>query len=78
MAKIELPIEGMTCEHCVRSVTDALVHVPGVKTATVSLSDRKAVVESADGTPSRQQLAAAVAKAGYRVPAESHCAGHSH
>ena len=71
MATIELPIEGMTCEHCVRSVTDALTHVPGVKSATVSLSDRKAVVESSDGTPNREQLAAAVAKAGYHVPAET-------
>ncbi len=69
MATIELPIEGMTCEHCVRSVTDALTHVPGVKSATVSLSDRKAVIESSDGTPTRGQLAAAVAKAGYHVPA---------
>ncbi len=68
MARIELPIEGMTCDRCVRTVTDALAKVPGVRSAKVSLGDRKAVVESNDSLPSRDVLAAAVARAGYRVP----------
>ena len=46
MARIELPIEGMTCDHCVRTVTDALAKVPGVRSAKVSLNERKAVIES--------------------------------
>ena len=31
MARIELPIEGMTCDDCVRKVTDALKKVAGVR-----------------------------------------------
>src|SRR4051812_34025789 len=68
MTRTELPIEGMTCDHCVRAVTAALTKVPGVRSAKVSLSDGKAVIESTDGTPARQELAAAVEKAGYHVP----------
>ncbi len=45
MAKtIELDITGMTCDHCVRSVTNALKDVPGVTDAVVSLEQNSAVV----------------------------------
>ncbi len=67
MARVELPIEGMTCSHCVRTVVDALQKVPGVRSATVSLADMKAVVDVENGQVSRGDLASAVAGAGYRV-----------
>ncbi len=45
MAKtIELNVTGMTCDHCVRSVTNALKDVPGVDDAVVSLEEKKATV----------------------------------
>jgi Cu+-exporting ATPase len=68
MAQIELPIEGMTCEHCVRSVQGALEAVPGVRSANVSLADRKAIVDADGVAPERGILSEAVARAGYRVP----------
>jgi Cu+-exporting ATPase len=68
MARVELPIEGMTCNHCVRSVTESLQNVPGVQSVTVSLADKRAVVELADGQVSRSDLVEAVVAAGYRVP----------
>jgi Cu+-exporting ATPase len=58
----------MTCQHCVESVRQALVRVPGVRTADVSLADNRAVIDTADGLATRDRLAAAVAEAGYRVP----------
>lgn len=68
MKTIELPIEGMTCQHCVRSVTQALEDTPGVKSADVSLARRRATVSLADAAVTREALAAAVIQAGYRVP----------
>ncbi len=68
MGQIEIPVEGMTCEHCVRTVRGALQSVPGVRSAKVSLADRKAVVDSDDGPVSIKLLADAVTRAGYRVP----------
>ncbi|HEY5039101.1 MAG TPA: cation transporter [bacterium] len=44
MSKTILKIEGMTCDHCVRSVQTALASVPGVEKAEVSLSQKQAVV----------------------------------
>jgi copper chaperone len=42
---IQLKIEGMTCDHCVRSVTNAVKDVPGVADAKVSLETNSAVIE---------------------------------
>lgn len=67
MGRVELPIEGMTCSHCVRTVVDALQQVPGVRSASVSLADKRAVVDVEDGQLTRGDLASAVAGAGYRV-----------
>ncbi len=86
MTRVELPVEGMTCNNCVRHVTEALEAVPGVEHAEVSLEEKRATVDVNDGVASRDQLAAAVQKAGYRVPepvqigmpAAQHATGHQH
>ena len=68
MTRIELPVEGMTCNNCVRHGTAALEAVPGVVHADVNLEQKRATVDVNDGAATRQQLTAAVQKAGYRVP----------
>jgi copper chaperone len=60
-----LRISGMTCNHCVRSVGQALREVPGVTSAHVDLPDR-ASVEHGPGV-SEDALVAAVRAAGYDV-----------
>lgn len=44
MAK-SIEVKGMSCGHCVASVTDALTKVPGVKDLKVSLEDGRATYE---------------------------------
>ncbi|MDR0663443.1 MAG: cation transporter [Spirochaetaceae bacterium] len=66
--KTTLSIEGMTCEHCVKHVTEALQGVPGVKKAKVNLKVGKADIDHADGV-NVDALKAAVLEAGYKVPA---------
>jgi copper chaperone len=61
---IELEIDGMTCEHCVRSVTEALRQVPGVEKVQVSLKPGRAIVE---GKPETAALKSAVREEGYSV-----------
>jgi copper chaperone len=62
---IELKIEGMSCDHCVRAVTKALTEVPGVtRVVEVSLDRGEAIV---DGEAAFEQLAAAVREEGYQV-----------
>ncbi len=62
----DLAIGGMTCASCVRRVEKALGKVPGVHTVSVNLATEKATIH-ADASVSREQLVAAVTKAGYEA-----------
>jgi len=65
---IEVAVLGMDCAECARHVQQALVAVPGVRSAEVLLAAEKAVLRL---DPARVDLPAirrAVAGAGYRVP----------
>lgn len=62
---LELHVEGMTCMHCQKHVTDALEGVKGVKKAEVSLENKKAVVTVQAGKADRDALVKAVEAAGY-------------
>ena len=66
MRELELKIEGMSCEHCVRTVTNALSSVAGVSRVEVSLETGKAVVELEGDVP-LEELKKAVEEWGYRV-----------
>ena len=59
-----ISIEGMSCGHCVNSVTEALKAVAGVTSVNVDLAGKKAVVE---GTADDAALKAAVEDMGYDV-----------
>lgn len=48
--KITLKVEGMSCGHCVRAVTNALSEVTGVQSVEVSLEKGQAVIQADDGT----------------------------
>lgn len=58
-------VEGMSCMHCVKHVTNALLEVEGVNDAKVSLNEKTALV-NAEGVEFAT-LKAAVAEAGYTL-----------
>ncbi|MDR0400749.1 MAG: cation transporter [Treponema sp.] len=66
--KTTLKIEGMSCEHCVMHVKEALEGVGGVKSAKVSLKTNSADVNH-DENATRAMMEEAVAEAGYKVVA---------
>ncbi|GLV47862.1 heavy metal-binding protein [Thermus sp. LT1-2-5] len=61
---LKLKVEGMTCNHCVMAVKKALMKVPGVEKAEVSLEKGEALVE---GTAEVEALVRAVEEEGYRA-----------
>jgi copper chaperone CopZ len=65
MATLKLKISGMSCTHCVHSVTQALEQVEGVKSAQVDLPGGRAIVEYEDGKTETRQLVGAVMDEGY-------------
>lgn len=62
--KKTIKIEGMTCGHCEGRVKKELEAIRGVKSADVSATDKKAVVELAHEVDV-EKLKAAVEEAGY-------------
>jgi copper ion binding protein len=64
--KTTLKIEGMSCDHCVKHVKEALETIDGVKSAKVSLKDKSAEVDHGDGVKP-DVLKAAVSEAGYET-----------
>lgn len=59
---IELKIEGMSCNNCVRHVTEALKNLQGVEKVEVSLQAGRAIVT---GTAPVEKLIEAVQEEGY-------------
>lgn len=59
-------VQGMTCQHCVRAVEDAVQTLDAQATVTVDLSTGHVAVQSQQP---REALAAAMSDAGYRVQA---------
>ncbi len=66
MRTVELKIEGMTCEHCARSVTKALNGVDGVERAEVDYVGGRGTIRLRGGTGVTAALKA-VEGAGYRA-----------
>jgi copper ion binding protein len=64
--KTTLKVEGMSCEHCVKHVTEALKGVAGVKSAKVNLKAKNAEVDHGDEV-TLAALKDAVVEAGYEV-----------
>jgi copper chaperone len=65
MATATLQVSGMTCQHCVKTVQQALEAVDGVEQAKVDLQAGRAVVEYDDGRTDAAMLAEAVNEEGY-------------
>ena len=60
-----LKVDGMTCEHCVRAVKNALEGLPGVHAARVDLQGKRAEVDYEEDKVQTRSMVAAVAEEGY-------------
>ncbi len=66
-AKVELPITGMTCANCARTIERALRKLDGVLEVNVNLASERASVEYIPSLVSLEALKSAVEDAGYGV-----------
>jgi copper chaperone len=68
METVELKVEGMDCQGCVKSVTRMLSGVPGVEKVEVSLEAGKATVSYDPAKSGPADFKRAVERAGYTAP----------
>ena len=65
MEKKTLKVEGMSCEHCVKAVTEALDDLSGVKQVKVDLKGASASFEFDPAKIGLKEIEAAIVDAGY-------------
>jgi copper chaperone CopZ len=66
---VTMPVHGMTCGGCVRTVEKKLSGTPGVAKVTVDLAGASATVEYDPSAVRPEALANAVRQLGFEVPA---------
>ncbi len=67
MAKTLFKIEGMSCEHCVRAVKNAVEDLEGAVFATVELESKTAEVEYDENVLNKAEIIQAIKEEGYEV-----------
>lgn len=67
--KTTFELEGMSCEHCVKAVRNAVEALDGVKVESVTLTPEEAVVRTCGNQQLLEQVKKAIEEAGYTVKA---------
>jgi len=67
MDNITLNVSGMSCEHCVKAVNNALSAISGVKNIAVSLKDGKVSFSHDPAQAPLDAIKAAITEEGYEV-----------
>ena len=66
MSTTEIKVLGMTCDHCVNSVTEELTAITSVTGVDIVLESGKVTIQS-DSELSHEDVVAAIEEAGYEV-----------
>ena len=69
MVKIVLHIEGMSCGHCVKAVTDAVAALPGITGVAVDLDSKTAAIDHDPALCPVDKIKSAIEEEGYEVVA---------
>jgi copper chaperone len=67
MEKTILKIEGMSCKHCVSSITKAIEALPGIAKVAVNLAAKNVAVEYDSSQISLDKIKAKIEEQGYDV-----------
>ncbi|MGL5271553.1 MAG: copper chaperone CopZ [Selenomonadaceae bacterium] len=67
MEKTVLKVEGMSCDHCVKSITQGVGALPGVASVAVDLTAKIVTVDFNPTTVSIDKIKAAIDDQGYEV-----------
>lgn len=62
---VELAVEGMSCQHCVKAVKGSVAALPGVASVDVSLERKRVTVGYDPAKVGLPEMKAAIEEAGY-------------
>ena len=69
MRQETVKVEGMTCQHCVQIITDALKNITGLNTVNVDLVKKEVSVEFNENKTTLQKISDKIIEVGFELPA---------
>lgn len=67
MNNYTLQVEGMSCSHCEKAVSEAVSELKGIANPVVSLEEKKVTFQMDDGIMNLDTVKKAIFEAGYDV-----------
>ena len=68
MKQKSVKVEGMTCQHCVQTITEALKKIPGLDSVAVDLDKKEVDVKFDENETSLQEITGKIVEAGFELP----------
>ena len=62
-----LKIDGMTCQHCVNTVTETVTMIIGVERVEVNLEEKNAIIEYEESQVQLEKISKQIIEAGFEV-----------
>jgi len=67
MAQESLIVEGMTCQHCVQTITDALGKIAGTHKVAVDLDKKEVQVDYNEDETNLQEISDKIVEVGFEL-----------
>ena len=67
MTQEALKVEGMTCQHCVQTITEALGKIAGTNNVAVDLDKKEVQVDYNEQRTSLQQISDKIVEVGFEL-----------
>ncbi len=67
MTQQTLNVDGMSCEHCVQTITKAVGEAAGVQNVTVNLAGKNVSVDYDESAISLEEISDKITNAGFEV-----------
>ncbi|MZH05197.1 MAG: heavy-metal-associated domain-containing protein [Nitrospinae bacterium] len=68
MKQESVKVEGMTCQHCVQTITEALKKIPGLDSVAVDLDKKEVDVKFDENETSLQEITGKIVEVGFELP----------
>ncbi len=67
MMRKVLKVEGMTCQHCVQTVSEAVTKMAGIQKVEVSLEEKEVIVDFDESETKTEDISAQIVEAGFEI-----------
>ena len=68
MRQETIKVEGMTCQHCVQTITEALNNITGLNTVNVDLVNKEVSVKFNENETKLQKISEKIIEVGFELP----------